>query len=411
MYKPHKIDRGIVSMIRNEAPGDVKGAIEVLNKAFHDFKAEHKTQLDEHKKGVNDSLQAIKVDRINDELGKLQAAVDSANVKLAGLEMPGSGDGKTYKNKEHVDAVQAYMKSGEIKAALTKGSNPDGGYTVPTEWDRTIIDKLVLVSPMRQICGVQSISTNAFSKLFNLRGTASGWVGEAAARPNTANSTLGTLTYTTGEIYANPKATQQLLDDSLVDLEAWLSSEVETEFSYQENLAFVSGDGTNKPNGVLTYVTGGANAAAHPFGAITTVNSGAAGSVTADSVHSLIAALPEVYTQNARFIMNRTTVGAIRLLKDTTNQYLWQPSYQAGQPSTLAGYAITEVPAMPNVAAAAKPILFGDFKRGYLIVDRVGVRVLRDPYTDKPNIAFYTTKRVGGGVLNPEVIKAMNISV
>jgi len=405
----YKIQRGIIS-VRADV-GDVKATIEQLHKAFHDFKAEHQAQLDEVKKGNSDALQALKVDRINAEIDRLQKSVDEVNAKAAAIQLGGAPDNRV-KDREYTDAFKAHIRKGEVQASLNKGVASEGGYTAPTEWDRTITDKLIQVSPMRQICSVQTISTGSLSKLFNLRGTTSGWVGETAARPETAAPTLGSLTYAVGEIYANPAATQQMLDDSLVDLETWLAGEVQTEFAYQENLAFVSGTGANnRPNGILTYITGGANAAAHPFGAILATNSGSAAALTADGIVNLVHALPSAFTGNARFVMNRNTMGKVRLLKDTANQYLWQPSYQAGQPSTLAGYAVTEVPAMPDVAAAAKAILFGDFQRAYQIVDSVGVRVLRDPFTNKPYVMFYTTKRVGGGLLNPEAVKAQNVSV
>ena len=297
-----------------------------------------------------------------------------------------------------------------VKAAVNKGADDEGGYLAPTEWDRTITDKLVLVSPMRQICGVQSTSKNAYTKLFNMGGTGSGWVGETAARPETATGEFAPLTITTGEIYANPGATQQILDDAEINLESWLAGEVQAEFAKQEGLAFLSGDGANKPKGLLTYITGGANAAAHPFGAITQVNSGAAAAITADGVISIIYDLPSAFTGNARFLMNRKTQGQVRKLKDGQGNYLWQPSYVAGQPATLAGFAVTEVPDMPDVAANANAVMFGDFKQGYLIVDRIGVRVLRDPYTKKPYVLFYTTKRVGGAVVNPECMRALKIA-
>lgn len=317
--------------------------------------------------------------------------------------------GKQVKDREYTDSFQAHMKRGEVNASLNKGSDPDGGYLAPVEWDRTITDKLVEVSAMRSIAGVQTISGPSFTKLFNLRGTASGWVGETAARPETAGPTLGSMVIATGEIYANPAATQQILDDAAINLESWLAGEVQTEFSYQEGVAFVSGNGTNKPNGVLTYVTGGANAAANPLGAIASVASGAVGAITADAVIDLVYSLPAAFTGNARFAMNRNTLAAVRKIKDGDGTYLWQPSYQAGQPSTLAGYAVSDVSDMPDVATAAHSVLFGDFKQGYLIVDRTGVRVLRDPYTNKPYVHFYTTKRVGGAVVNPEALKALTI--
>ena len=339
----------------------------------------------------------------------MQDAVDEANTRIAAAQLQGVAQGGL-KDKEYSAAFSTHMKRGEINAALNKGVAGEGGYLAPTEWDRTITDKLVQVSPMRSLASQQTISTAAYSKLFNNMGTTSGWVGETAARPVTATPAFGTLTYTTGEIYANPSATQGMLDDAEINLEAWLAGEVQTEFAYQEGVAFLSGDGVNKPNGILTYVTGGTNAATHPWGAITTVNSGAAAALTTDGILSLVYSLPSEFTGNARFAMNRATLAAARKLKDTTNQYIWQPSYAAGQPSTLAGYAVSEVAGMPDVAAAAKAVLFGDFKRTYLVIDRIGVRVIRDNLTNKPYVSFYTTKRVGGGLLNPQTMRALNIS-
>lgn len=408
MAQANKIQRGIIS-VRAEA-GDVKATIEQLQKAFHDFKAEHQAQLDAVKKGNSDALQALKVDRINAQIDLLQKAVDEANAKAAAAQMGGAPDARI-KDREYTEAFKAHIQKGTVQAALNKGQAAEGGFTAPTEWDRTITDRLVEVSPMRRICSVQTISTGSFSKLFNMRGTVSGWVGETTARTETATPTFGTLTYAVGEIYANPAATQQMLDDSLVDLEGWLAGEVQTEFAFQESVAFVSGTGANnRPNGILTYITGGANAAAHPMGAILATNSGNISALTADGLVNLVHALPSAFTGNARFTMNRNTMRAVRLLKDGQNNYLWQPSYQAGTPSTLLGYGVTEVPAMPDVAAGTRPILFGDFQRSYLIVDSVGVRVLRDPFTNKPYVMFYTTKRVGGGLLNPESMKALNVA-
>lgn len=405
------VSRGIQS-VRAEAPaaGEIKALIEGVNQAFATFKAENNKALDDVKKGQADALQALKVDRINADIEKLQSAVDEANTKIAAAQMAGVTQGGL-KDKEYSAAFGMHMKRGEVQAALNKGVAGEGGYLAPTEWDRTITDKLVQVSPMRSLASVQTISTNAFSKLFNQKGTVSGWVGEAAARPITATPTFGTLTYTTGEIYANPAATQGMLDDSEVDLEAWLAGEVQQEFAYQEGLAFLSGDGSNKPNGILTYVTGGANAAAHPWGAITTINSGAAAALTTDGILSLIYDLPSEFTGNARFAMNRATQAAARKLKDGQGNYIWQPSYVAGQPSTIAGFPVSEMAGMPDVAAAAKAMLFGDFKATYMVLDRVGVRVIRDNLTNKPYVHFYTTKRVGGGLLNPQTMRALNVAL
>ena len=400
--------RGIM-FVRADAsnPNEI---VNQLQKAFASFKEAHAEQIKGVEAKFDDVVSRDKLDKVNATVGNLQAALDEVNAKLATAQMTGA-NGKIVKDPEYTKAFAMHVRKGDVQASLNKGEDAEGGYVAPTEWDRTITDKLIEVSPMRQICQVQTISTGSFSKLFNLRGTASGWVGETAARPETASPTFGSLTYRVGEIYANPAATQQLLDDALVNLESWLAGEVQTEFAFQENVAFVSGTGANnRPNGILTYITGGANAAAHPFGAILATDSGAAAALTGDGIVRLTGALPSSFTANARFIMNRNTMTAARLLKDGQGNYLWQPSYQAGTPQTLAGYAMTEVPAMPDVAAGAKAALFGDFGQAYLIVDSVGTRILRDPYTNKPYVQFYTTKRVGGGLLNPEAVKALNIA-
>lgn len=400
--------RGIVA-VRADAGGgnDLKEVLANLQKNWQAFKETQAEKDKEVAAKFDDVVTTEKFDRINSSVSELQAAVDQANAKLAAMSVNGGGAGQV-KDKEYTDAFRAHFRKGDVQASLNKGADDEGGYLAPVEWDRTITDKLVEISPMRQIAQVQQISTNGFRKLFNEKGTGSGWVGETAARPETTTPTFGSMTYTTGELYANPAATQQMLDDAEVNLEQWLAAEVDQEFAYQEGIAFVSGNGVNKPAGFLTYVTGAANAAAHPYGAIPTgVTAAGAAAVTSDEVIDLIGSIPTPYLAGSRFVMNRSTIFSLRKLKDGQGNYLWQPSFQIGQPQTMVGYPITEMPAMPNMAAGAFPIAFGNFQRGYLIVDRVGVRVLRDPYTNKPFVHFYTTKRVGGGLLNPEVLRVL----
>lgn len=403
------VTRGIVGgTVRAEAgPADVKALVAELNTAFAQFKAEHNKQLEEVKKGNNDALQALKVDAINADIQRIQSSLDQIALAQAAAQMNGGGAGRV-KDKEYTESFQAHMRRGDVNASLNKGASDQGGYLAPTEWDRTVTDKLVIVSPMRALCSVQKVGGTGYKKLVNLRGTSSGWVGETAARPETNTPTFGEQAYSWGEIYANPSATQQMLDDSEIDLEQWLAGEVDTEFSYQEGVAFVSGNGTNKPRGLLTYVAGGSNL--HPLGGIATIGSGGVGAITGDAILDLVYALPQAFTGEAKFAMNRNTMLRIRKLKDSDGNYLWQPSLQAGQPSTLAGYAIADIPDMPDVAANALSIAFGDFKRSYKILDRVGVRVLRDPFSAKPYVSFYTTKRVGGGLENPESMKFMKIA-
>lgn len=387
---------------------DVNKTIEELGRAFEEFKATHTQELNALKQGAGTADIQAKLDVINAAMDRHQKEIEDAHTKLAASQM-GAG-GKTVKDSEYTSAFEAHMRKGDVQAALNKGAADEGGYLTPAEWDRTITDKLRDESPMRQLAQVQSTSKAGWKKLFNLGGTGSGWVGETDARPETATPTLAELGFGHGEIYANPAATQQLLDDSEISIEAWLAGEAQAEFTEQEGAAFINGNGVNKPAGILTYVTGGANAAKHPFGAIPVVNSGAAADITSDSVLDLIYGLPKKYRQNARFLTNNLTIAKLRKLKDGQGNYLWQPSAQAGQPATLHGYGIAEDENMPDVAANALPIMFGDYKRGYLIIDRVGVRVLRDPYTKKPYVLFYTTKRVGGGVQNPECLRALQVA-
>lgn len=412
MAKQHTarpVPRGIMS-VRAEAPSnaEVKALIDGLQQTFATFRAEHTKQLEEIKAGKSGADQEAKLAQINAALDKLQRESEDAHTKIAAAQM--GAPGVALRDKEYSASFDAHMRKGDVQASLNKGTAEEGGYLTPVEWDRTITDKLRDESPMRELAQVQPTSKAGWTKLFNMGGTGSGWVGETDQRPETATPVLAALGFGHGEIYANPAATQQILDDSEINIEAWLASEVQAEFAEQEGLAFISGDGVKKPAGILTYVTGGANASKHPFGAIKVTNSGAAADINSDAALDLIYALPKKYRQNARFLTNNLTIAKLRKLKDGQGNYLWQPSAQAGQPATFHGYGLAEDENMPDVAANAVPILFGDFKRGYLIIDRMGVRVLRDPYTKKPYVLFYTTKRVGGGVQNPECLRAMKVS-
>lgn len=409
MAKQNSVPRGIMGVYAEAPSGaEVKALVEGLQTAFAQFKAEHTKQLEEIKAGHSGADQEAKLEKINAALNGLQKEVEDAHTKIAAGQM--GAPGAALRDKEYTGAFNAHMRKGDVQAAMNKGQAEEGGYLTPVEWDRTITDQLREESPMRQLAQVQTTSKAGWKKLFNMGGTGSGWVGETDNRPETDTPTLKELGFGHGEIYANPAATQQLLDDAEINIESWMATEVQAEFAEQEGAAFISGDGVNKPAGLLTYVTGGTNAAKHPFGAIKAINSGAAADISSDSVLDLIYGLPKKYRQNAQFLTNNLTIAKLRKLKDGDGNYLWQPSAQAGQPATLHGYGLAEDENMPDVAANALPMLFGDYKRGYLIIDRMGVRVLRDPYTKKPYVLFYTTKRVGGGVQNPECLRALKVA-
>lgn len=413
----HAFPRAVVAQRIRADVSDPKAMIGQLQAAFDAFKSANDQVL----AGKADVVLDEKVQRIDAAVGNFQAAIDELNAKMALNAGPSTPTDKFhdaeystswasfFKDGFGEEGIKASQKTGP-RAAMTVGSNPDGGFLAPIEWDRTITGKLKLVSPIRQNAQVQSISGSGIRKVYNDRALASGWVGETAARPATAGPQLGVLDFTPGELYAFPFASQTLLEDAEVDIEAWLASECEPEFARQEGIAFLSGDGVNKPYGLLTYVTGGANAARHPWGAIPVLNSGNAALLTPDSIIDLIYALPAGYTANAKLYMNRLTQSATRKFKDAGNNYIWQPSFEAGQPATLLGESIVDVPDMPNVGAGNIAALYGDMAATYLVVDRIGIMVLRDPYTNKPFVGFYTRKRVGGGVQNPEPMRALKIA-
>ena len=406
LTKPAAPRRGIVA-VRADASGDMKKILADLQSSWETFRSTQAEKDKEVAAKFDDVVTTEKFAKIDAAVTEMQSAVDQMNAQIAAAAL---GGGDQPKDPEYDKAFRAHFRRGDVQAALNKGADAEGGYLAPIEWDRSITDKLIEISPMRQIARVQTISGAGFKRLYNLRGTASGWVGETAARPQTATGDFGQMTITPGELYANPAATQQMLDDAAINLEEWLAAEVETDFSLQEGLAFIAGDGVNKPHGFLTFATGASAAAVNPLGAIPVETAAAATEVTEDELIDLIYSLPSAYTANARFVMNRTSMGGIRKLRDADGRQLWQPSTAAGQPSTLLNYPVTEMAGMPDMAANAMPIAFGDFNRGYLIVDRQGVRVLRDPYTNKPYVMFYTTKRVGGAVDNPQALRVLKMA-
>jgi HK97 family phage major capsid protein len=251
-----------------------------------------------------------------------------------------------------------------------------------------------------------------YKKPFMTSGPAVGWVGETDARTQTTSPVLDSLSFPAMELYAMPAAPATLLEDSAVNLDQWLASEVDQAFAVQEGTAFVTGDGTNKPKGFLSYTTI-ANAS-WVWGDIGTIATGAAGAFPStnpsDVLVDLIYALKAGYRQNAVFVMNRKTQAQVRKFKDGQGNYLWQPPAQADGHATLMTFPIIEAEDMPDVAANSLSVAFGDFGRGYLVVDRQGVTVLRDPFTAKPYVLFYTTKRVGGGVQDFDAIKLLKFA-
>ncbi len=312
--------------------------------------------------------------------------------------------------------VDGYLRRGsevELKS-FTGVVAADGGYAVPREIDAIIDATLKSISPIRAIANVVSVGTAGYRKLVTQNGVTSGWASETATRPETATPTFNEIIPSFGELYANPAATQAMLDDAAFDVEAWLAGEIATEFAKAEGAAFVGGDGVNKPKGFLTQPTATLNDSARPFGTLQYIASGAAGAFQAASPENrlldLLHAVRAPYRQGASWVMNSNTLANIRKFKTADGAFIWQPGLAAGQPDTLLGYPVVEAEDMPDIAANSLSIAFGNFKAGYLIAERTETNILRDPYSNKPYVHFYATKRLGGAVTNSEAIKLMKFA-
>lgn len=390
-----------------------------LQKSWADMQA----GLDEKIKAKADVLIDEKVSRMNAAVDDLQSAMDDLNKKLAAAQLGGGGKpGLTPDAAAYGEAFDVFFRRGDreselnalaVKASMTTTSDPDGGYLVTYEMEQAIERVLMNVSAMRQLAQVITISSGSYKKNVSLGGAASGWVGETQARGATGTPQMVELEFVPGEIYAEPQASQQLLDDARVDLAAWLAGEVDITFAEQEGLAFWTGTGVKKPRGVLDYniVANGSYSWGNIGYIPTTAAADFAASNSWQALVTLQQAIKTGYRSNANFVTNRATVGKIRNFVDGQGRPLWQPSTQAGVPPTLLGDPVVTDDNLPDVGANAYPLAYGDFRRGYVIVDRIGIRVLRDPYSNKPFVQFYTTKRVGGGVQNFEAIKLLKVAV
>jgi len=397
--------------------GELADAFSTFMSSFESFKQANDERLAElETRSGADVLTNEKVDRISRALDEQKRALDA--IAMKGLR-PGLGGAGLVQPDEHKEAFEAYMRSGDDRQlraldtkAMSYGSGQDGGYLVPAQTEAEVGKRLADLSPIRSIAAVRQVSAAVLKKPFAVGGPSVGWVAETAARPQTNTPTLAELQFPTMELYAMPAATSALLEDSVVDLDQWIASEVDAAFAAQEGAAFVNGDGTNKPRGLLNYDQ--VAESSWEWGKVGYVASGAAGAFPAsnpsDKLIDLVYALKAGYRQNSSWVMNRKTQALIRKFKDVDGNYLWAPPAVAGQRATMLGFPLVEAEDMPDVAANSTSIAFGDFSRGYLVVDRTGVRVLRDPYSAKPYVLFYTTKRVGGGVQDFDAIKLMKFA-
>lgn len=404
---------------------EIKILVEKQGTAFEQFKQANDERLKALATGKSVADLEVTLAAINKDLDKHGADLKAIATRAAAAQLEDDGldrNGKrkaTPEEREYKKALNAYYRKGEThdlgslgKKAMSVDSDPNGGYWVEPDTSGRMVNIIFESSPIRQIADVMTISTDALEGPED-RGEVDGsWVGERGTRNVTNTPEVGEWRIPVHEMYAQPKATQKLLDDSAIDVEAWLSQKVGDKFARMENTAFVTGNGVGKPRGFMDYTAVATVDATRAWGQLEYVPTGTSAGFGAttngtDKLTDLVYAMKAPYRQNANFVMARLTLGAVRKLKDGMGNYIWQPAIQAGQPSMLLNHPVVEAADMPAIAADAYAIAFGNFKLGYQIVDRQGIRVLRDPFTAKPYVLFYTTKRTGGAVLNFECIKLL----
>lgn len=416
----------------------VNELVEKQNRAFEEFKRTNDEALKKNTTDLGDVRE--KYAKLNEAMDTAQKELDRIAKSVAAAVRNGLNPQaeKQQKELETFNALRAVRKESPIsleemqsynkqfgqflrrglqdtwsdveRKTMSVGSDPDGGYFVTPDLSGRIITRIYETSDMRSIASVQSIGTDALEGVIDREEVGYGWVGETQARPATSTPTTGKWRIPVFEMYAMPEATQQLLDDAGVNVEAWLAGKVADKFTRVENAAFLNGNGITQPRGLLTYAFSTAEDGARSdqtFQYVATGTSGGFGTAPngSDKMVDLVHTLKSAYRSNARWVMSRAVVGEVRKLKDADGNYLWLPSMTASQPSTLLGYGISEFEDMPALGADSYSIAFGDFREAYQIVDRQGIRTLRDPYTNKPFIRFYTTRRVGGAALHFDTVK------
>lgn len=355
----------------------------------------------------------------DDGVAELKAELETLKAKIASgviaAQRPALDGVKSAAASGFVDQyLRRGIESGLETKAVGSSSDAIGGYAVPREIDQVIGDTLKSVSPIRAIANVVQVGSAGYRKLIASGGTPSGWVGFEGARPETATPTFTEVVPPSGDLYANPAASQQMLDDAAFDVEAWLASEIAAEFARAEGAAYVNGTGVGQPLGFLASPNATTADGTRPMGTLQTIGTGNAGAFPAtspaDKLIDLVQTLRSPYRQGAVFVMNSATAAAVRKFKTADGAFMFQPSLAAGQPATLLGYPLIEAEDMPDISANSLSIAFGNFKAGYVIAERNATTILRDPYTHKPYVHFYATKRIGGQVVNSEAIKLLKFA-
>jgi len=408
----------------SETNPELKAALEKTQQMFNEFKsANDQMQAEVKKMGSVDTVLSEKVERLNsaitaseEKAQKLFDDLKAEQQRILAFGNPAAAKSEyTPDQQAHHKAFMPFLRKGVDagladlqQKAMSVGSDVDGGYTVPLQFDNRVITRLRDLSDMRSLATVITVSGDALEVLNDTGDVSSGWVNETASRADTNTPQLGKSRIPVQEMYAQPVVTQKLLDDSMWDIEAYLANKVANKFARDEGAAFVTGDGVAKPRGFASYATAATADSSRAWGTlehVATGTSGGFGSNGTDKIIDLVHRFKPAYLSGAKWTMSRATLSLVRQLKDSTGNYLYIPSPVAGVLPTLLGYDVQTMEDMPAVAANALAIAFGNFAEGYTIVDRMGTRLLRDPYTNKPNVKFYFTKRVGGDVVDFDAIK------
>lgn len=394
---------------------EVKKLVDDLGKSVHDMRQNNEAKMAELAK--NNGVAELKAaqEKLDEQVANMvKGLTDLQRANALGADNQKSNDDVAPEIKAAFSHLVRRGEGGLDAKSLSSLTNPDGGYLVPRDTSGRIIKKAQDYSPMRRYASVQPISGDALEGLNDNGVISTGWVGETASRTATATTQLGMWKVSAHEIYANPQATQRMLDDAEINVEAWISGKLAEAFGQAEASAFISGDGVGKPRGILSRTFATTTDASRAWGTVQKVASGASGAFVAtpnaaDCLISLMTALHPKYWAGAIFAMNRYTLGEVMKLKDDTGAYIWQPNFQLGVAGTILGQKVdASFDHLPSLGAASKSIVFGDFSNAYQIVDKKGITILRDPLTNKPYVGFYTTRRVGGDVINSEAYKVLS---
>lgn len=411
-------DAIIAAKADGKAVGDLEAKLAKVSAdmdKFSDLKAEFDAVVAKMQRPAGDSKadadMAAEVKGFNNAM--------RASFQSQGRAIPAELDAEGYKQyKSAFFKMLAGVKHDDLstdeRKAMQAGSDPDGGYLLPNSTVGRMVTKLFEQSIMRQLATVQTISTDKIEGIIDNNEADAGWVSELGTRSDTNTPQVGKWEIQAHEMYAMPKVSQKLIDDASVDVEAWLAAKVADKFARVEGTAFCSGTGVGQPRGLFAYTTAATRDDTRAWGTFEHVVTGASAdfhTTKADPLQDLLGAMKDRYLQRAQWLMRREVRTKIRKLKKaTSDEYMWEPSLQAGQPDMLFGYPVRIDQYVPAIAASSLSLAFGDFAEAYTIVDRIGVRTLRDPFTAKPYIVLYSTKRTGGGAVNYEAVKFLKFS-